>query len=127
MFFLIWRITDLERITSLFSLDRTRITCVSIHVLILVNFKFGGRAIFLQNAEHLWNLEEVLRWLQEHGVKLHKEKCLFFSGVSGIPGPLYGQSRHPHLRKKGEDHFVCLFSSQLAAAKVLSGAFELLC
>ena len=28
-------------------------------------------------AEHLLNLEEVLRRLQEHGVRLRKEKCLF--------------------------------------------------
>ena len=29
-------------------------------------------------AEHLRNLEKVLHQLQEHGVRLHKEKCLFF-------------------------------------------------
>ena len=29
-------------------------------------------------AEHLRNLEVVLRQLQEHGVRLRKEKCLFF-------------------------------------------------
>ena len=40
----------------------------------LDNILITGR----NEAKHLRNLEKVLHWLQEHGVRLHKEKCLCF-------------------------------------------------
>ena len=51
------------------------------------------------DAEHMANLETVLKWLKEHGVRLNKEKCQFFWGHHGISGTSGGCKRNEATKK----------------------------
>ena len=73
------------------------------------------------------NLDEVLRRLKEHGMKLHLDKCSFFSGACGVPGSLHRCTGGAYVLQEGAGHSAGTTPTKCSGITLNVGFDQLLC